>query len=90
MIILKNHGTPNKLAKVRFVAQVYGDNYKPLIVHDTAASRAASIWLILSVACAKQFNSYLMMCHKLVCKENLSFQQKYTFNQKGMTSRLLN
>lgn len=55
---LRIHNAPHKQAKVRFVAQEYGDREKPLIVHDFAALTPASIWLILLAASAKQFRLF--------------------------------
>lgn len=55
---LKNFGTPNEMAKVRYIAQGYNDPDKPFIVHDTSTLRASSIRWILSAASIHKFRIF--------------------------------
>lgn len=59
ILSLKNYGTPNEKAKVRFIAQGFLDRDKSYVVHDTSTLRAASIRIILSVAAIERFRIFL-------------------------------
>lgn len=61
---IKNYGTPSEMAKVRYVAQGYGDQEKPHMVHETSSLRASSTRPILSVAACLQFRVWSHDVHK--------------------------
>lgn len=50
ILSLKNVGTPDEAAKVRYIAQGYADAEKPFLVHDVSALRPTSIRFILSIS----------------------------------------
>lgn len=58
ILTLKNYGTPEECAKVRYVAQGFRDRDKPYMVHDTSTLRISSIRLILSIAAVMQFRCF--------------------------------
>lgn len=39
ILTLKNYGMASKMAKARFVAQVFNDKNKPFMIHDTCTLR---------------------------------------------------
>lgn len=46
ILSLKNYGTPDEKAKVRYVAQGFSDGDKPYMVHDTNTLRKSSIRIV--------------------------------------------
>lgn len=55
LLLLKNVGTSNEKAEVKFVAEEYGSKIKSQISHDTSTSLASTIRLALSVSACFKF-----------------------------------
>lgn len=58
MSTLKNYGTPNEMARVKYIAKDFNDLDNPYIGHDTSALCASSIKPILSAAAVHGFNLF--------------------------------
>lgn len=58
ILTLKNVGTPEEIAKAKYISQGYKDGRKQYFVYDTKMLRASSIRLILSVSAVMNFRLF--------------------------------
>lgn len=77
ILSLKNYGTPNEKAKVKFVARRLDDRDKSFIVHDTSVLRLSSIRLVISSA---GYIGFLIFSHE--------FRQAYLQSKERLMGKI--
>lgn len=82
ILTLKNYGTPSKISKVSYMPQEFNENDQSYIVYHTAALRATSIHLILSLSTIGKFWSLDMMWYKRTYKVSMDYHAAFMNNRK--------